>query len=231
MLKWFDELSEFVRPGAAVAAIALIAVLGACYPGDISGIEETDVVLTVHSGNDFSTYSTYAMPDTVMDVCENADDPECENALDIDHSYDAEILAQIAARMQGYGYQRVPIEAVDENNLPDVFLLVSVSATERTSTTIWWPWWGWGGWWPGWGPGWGPGYPVASVTRWNQGTLEMTMIDPGDTVPDQEIFNVQWDATLSGVLSSANNPIDTNRIDRGIQQAFDQSPYLDTNAN
>jgi len=229
MLKWFDGLFRFTWPQAAVAAIALSAGLGACYPGDISSVEETDVVLTVHSQNDFSAFSTYAMPDTVVDVCENADDPECEDALDIDHGYDDEILAQIAARMQGYGYQRVPIDEVDANNLPDLFLIVSVSATERTTTTVWWPWWGWGGWWPGWGPGWGPGYPGVSVTRWNQGTLEMTLIDPKDTDPDQEIFNIQWDATLSGVLSRADAPIDTNRIDRGIQQAFDQSTYLNTN--
>jgi hypothetical protein len=226
MQKQFVRRRALTGPGVGLVAVALILALGACYPGDISGIEETDVVLTVHSGNDFSAYNTYAMPDTVVDVCENADDPECDNALDIDHSYDSEILEQIAARMQGYGYQRVPIDEVDENNLPDVFLLVSVSATERTSATVWWPWWGWGGWWPGWGPGWGPS---VSVTRWNQGTLEITMIDPEDTDLEQEIFNVQWDATLSGVLSSAGAPIDTNRIDRGIQQAFDQSTYLGTN--
>ena len=226
MQKQFAGLRALTGPGMGLAAVALILALGACYPGDISGIEETDTVLTVHSGNDFSVYNTYAMPDTVVDVCQNADDPECENALDIDHSYDSEILAQIAARMQGYGYQRVPIEEVDENNLPDVFLLVTVSATERTSTTVWWPWWGWGGWWPGWGPGWGP---AVSVTRWNQGTLEITMIDPEDTDIGNKIFNVQWDANLSGVLSSAGAPIDTNRIDRGIQQAFDQSSYLKTN--
>jgi len=229
MQKWFSGPRVLAGPGSVFAAVALIVALGACYPGDISGLAETDVVLTVHSGNDFSVYNTYAMPDTVVDVCENVDDPECENALDIDHSYDQQILAQIAARMQGYGYQRVPINEVDENNLPDVFVIVSVSATERTSTTVWYPWWGWGGWWPGWGPGWGPGYPAVSVTRWNQGTLQVTMIDPTDTDPDQQIFNVQWDATLSGVLSSAGAPIDTNRIDRGIQQAFDQSTYLNTN--
>ena len=57
----------------------------------------------------------------------------------------------------------------------------------------------------------------------------MTLIDPTDTDPDQEIFNVQWDAILSGVLSRAEAPIDTDRIDRGIQQAFDQSAYLGTN--
>ena len=55
------------------------------------------------------------------------------------------------------------------------------------------------------------------------------MIDPTDTDIENKIFNVQWDATLSGVLSSANAPIDTNRIDRGLQQAFDQSTYLKTN--
>ena len=66
------------------------------------------------------------------------------------------------------------------------------------------------------------------MTRWNQGTLEMTMIDPTDTDIENKIFNVQWDATLSGVLSSANAPIDTDRIDRGIEQAFEQSTYLDT---
>lgn len=229
MQKWFNGPRTLAGPGSLFAAVALIVALGACYPGDISSVEETDVVLTIHSGNDFSAYDTYAMPDTVVDVCENADDPECDNALDIDHSYDSEILAQIAARMQGYGYQRVPIDEVDESNLPDVFLIVTVSATRRTTATVWWPWWGWGGWWPGWGPGWGPGYPGVSVTQWDQGTLEMTMIDPTDTDPDNEIFNVQWDAILSGVLSRASGPIDTNRIDRGIQQAFDQSSYLQTN--
>lgn len=228
MQKRFDGLRTLTGHGAVLSAVALILAFGACYPGDISSVEETDVVLTIHSGNDFSGYNTYAMPDTVIDVCQNADDPECENALDIDHSYDDQILAQVASRMQGYGYQRVPIDQVDENNLPDVFMILTVSATERTSATVWWPWWGWGGWWPGWGPGWGPGYPSVSVTRWNQGTLEMTMIDPTDTDPDQQIFNVQWDATLSGVLSRTDSPIDTNRIDRGIQQAFDQSTYLDT---
>ena len=228
MQKWFEGPRTLTEHGGVLSAVALILAFGACYPGDISSVEETDIVLTIHSGNDFSAYNTYAMPDTVIDVCENADDPECDNALDIDHSYDAQILAQIADRMQGYGYHRVPIDEVDENNLPDVFMIVTVSANERTSATVWWPWWGWGGWWPGWGPGWGPGYPAVSVTHWNQGTLEMTMIDPTDTDPDQQIFNVQWDATLSGVLSRADSPIDTNRIGRGIQQAFDQSTYLDT---
>jgi hypothetical protein len=230
MHNWFGGRHVPTASGSWLTAAALILALGACYPGDISSVEETDIVVTTHSGNDFSAYGTYAMPDTVVDVCADADDPECDNALDIDHSYDAEILAQVAARMQGYGWERIPIEQVDQNNLPDLFMLVSVSAVERTSATVWWPWWGWGGWWPGWGPGWGPGYPPAvSVTRWNQGTLEMTLIDPLDTDPGQEVFNIQWDGILSGVLSKASGPINTDRVDRGIQQAFDQSTYLNIN--
>jgi len=56
-----------------------------------------------------------------------------------------------------------------------------------------------------------------------------TWIDPLATDPDREIFDIQWDGILSGVLSRSGGPIDTDRIDRGIQQAFDQSPYLNTN--
>ena len=229
MRKWFAMPRNSIGPAVGFASVALIFALGACYPGDISSVEETDVVLTIHNGNDFSGFSTYAMPDTVVDVCENSDDPECESALDVDHSYDDQILAQIAARMQGYGYQRIPIEQVDENNLPDLIMLVTVSATERTSASVWWPWWGWGGWWPGWGPGWGPGYPVVSVTQWDQGTLEMSLIDPTDVEVGDQVFNVQWDGILTGVMSTRNGPINTDRIDRGIQQAFDQSTYLNTN--
>jgi hypothetical protein len=230
---WLQGIRNLVMP--CLAGASALATLGGCYPGDITSIEETDVVLTVHEDTDFSQYVTYAMPDTVIDVCENADDPECENALDIDHSYDGEILDQIAVRMEGYGYQRVPIDEVNENNLPDLFATVFVFANERTAYTFypWWGWWGWGGWWPGWGPGWGPGYPGGgvSVTRWNQGTLEIDLIDPEDTIPEEEIFNLQWTATLSGVLSRSEAPINTDRIHRAIQQAFDQSEYLDRNGN
>ena len=98
MQKQFVRRRALTGPGVGLVAVALILALGACYPGDISGIEETDVVLTVHSGNDFSAYNTYAMPDTVVDVCENAEDPECDNALHIDHSYDS---AHAAARSVG----------------------------------------------------------------------------------------------------------------------------------
>jgi len=233
MQKRFTVLRTRTRVRLEFVAFALVLALGACYPDEITSADETDVVLTTHGTDDFSAYSTYAMPDTVIDVCENADDPECDDALDVDHSYDAQILSQIAVRMQGYGYTRVPIDQVDGANLPDVFVLVSVFATERTAYTYypWWPWWGWGGYWPpGWGPGWGPGYGGSvTVTKWDQGTLEIDMIDPEDTDVEQEIFNVQWAATMSGVLNKTG--FDTARIDRAIQQAFDQSPYLGGNAN
>ena len=72
-------------------------------------------------------------------------------------------------------------------------------------------------------------FPIALLGIRDQGTLEMTLIDPEDTDPEQEVFNVQWDGILTGVLSTREGPIDTGRIDRGIQQAFDQSSYLNTN--
>ena len=84
MQKWFKGPRMLTGPGGLFTAVALILTLGACYPGDISSVEETDVVLTIHNGNDFSGFSTYAMPDTIVDVCTNVDDPECEDAIDIE---------------------------------------------------------------------------------------------------------------------------------------------------
>ena len=107
MQKWFKGPRMLTGPGGLFAAVALIVALGACYPGDISSVEETDVVLTIHSGNDFSGFNTYAMPDTIVDVCTNVDDPECENAIDIDHSYDDQILAQVKEAYQRAEAQRL----------------------------------------------------------------------------------------------------------------------------
>ena len=61
MQKWFVGPRVLTGPGSMLAAVALIVTLGACYPGDISGLDETDVVLTVHSGNVISNLATASL--------------------------------------------------------------------------------------------------------------------------------------------------------------------------
>ena len=101
----------------------------------------------------------------------------------------------------------------------------------------WWgyPGWGWGGW-PGWGyPGypWYPGY--ISYYSYKEGTIVLEMVDgdsfrniadwveqPNDDVPD---LVIRWLASIDGYISS-NADYNAERAQRGIDEAFEQSPYL-----
>jgi len=91
-----------------------------------------------------------------------------------------------------------------------------------TNTTIyyWYDYWCW--YYPyycGWGWGWG--YP--SVSSYTTGTLLMTLVADGDDYV--EPFRV-WSAAANGLLSGAYN---TDRVLKTIDQAFEQSPYLNIN--
>ncbi len=91
-----------------------------------------------------------------------------------------------------------------------------------TNTTIyyWYDYWCW--YYPyycGWGWGWG--YP--SVSSYTTGTLLMTLVADGDDYV--EPFRV-WSSAANGLLSGAYN---TDRVLKTIDQAFEQSPYLNIN--
>jgi len=102
---------------------------------------------------------------------------------------------------------------------------------------VWYPGWGYWGWWPGWGywpgygPGWGWGYPgyVGRVT-YETGTVFVDMIDPNDPAPAVEPpeIPVVWTGALRGILSGGAATAATRIVD-GLNQAFDQSPYLGRN--
>ncbi|MCH7475323.1 MAG: DUF4136 domain-containing protein, partial [Gemmatimonadetes bacterium] len=119
-------------------------------------------------------------------------------------------------------------EADPTNNTPDVVFLVGAWAVTNTNAYIGYPWWDWWGWYPGWGccgPGYGWGYPSAPVVvRYDTATLVITMVDPNRAAVDE--IPVVWVAGMNGVLGSGGTTI---RITDGIDQAFDQSPYLRTN--
>ena len=92
-----------------------------------------------------------------------------------------------------------------------------------------WPGYGWG--WPGYG--WGGGY--VSYYSYKEGTLMLEMIDgdsyratldwiitPSNDIPD---LMIRWMAGIDGYLSS-NEEYNAGRAKRGIDEAFEQSPYI-----
>lgn len=216
-----------VRGWGAAALVALSAgILVGCYPGEITGVADLDLVATHYDEEyDFSSNRTWAMPDSIVHVC---DVVEISGCVDLDRDLDDEILAKVATEMAALGYTRIDEGSIGPGNVPDVVVLVSALGVRTTVIYNWWPGWGWWGGWgwcPGcWGPGWGWGYPPAiGVSSYNTGTLVVTMVDPeAEPKEDQQIVT-PWNGALDGLLTSSPT---AQRINDGLTQMFKQSEYL-----
>jgi len=184
-------------------------VMGSCYPNGPEYYEETDLVFTKYEEEyDFSVKGTYTMPDRIVKITGDlgeGNDPEF-----VKEPYNTQIIQMIASNMSDLGWARV-----DDPNEADLSLLPA----SWTNTTIyyWYDYWCW--YYPyycGWGWGWG--YP--QVSSYTTGTLVMILMDNHE--PAIEPWNV-WTGAVNGLLSGSYN---TSRIRNGIDQAFEQSPYL-----
>ncbi len=218
------------RWSALPALAGALLLLVSCYPDNPTSVTDLDIVITTHDDTvSFSSFRTYAVLDSVVhiDLEDNAND----SLLSRDN--DALILARVRAGIEGMGY----VEEMDPlNNTPDVLLLVGALAVTKDAyfTYSWWPWFGWG-YSPGYpccGPGYGWGFPWAPVrtVRYAVGTLLITMMDPSRPDNGVDTAPVLWVAAINGLLEDSTSGIVT-RITNLIGQAFDQSPYLNPNAN
>lgn len=197
-------------------ALASILAFGACYPGDQLTVEEADVVVTIFDeGTDFAAYSTYAMPDSIIHLLP-------PSGIDnISRSLDAEILAAVESNMLKLGFteEAVPTDA-------DVLMLVAATARQEVGYSGY----GWGSYWgwyypypPSWGWGWYPWYGGGStVYTYRVGTLFIQMLDPARADSTLEKVPTVWVGALNGIADGAVE----QRIVDGIDQAFEQSPYL-----
>ena len=211
-----------------LALLGLMVSVAGCYPGEgATNVQDLDVVLTIHDEDaDFASYRTFAMPDTVLHIVGEGED---SNVIELPRTFDDLILDLVTSNMASLGYIREPDP---ENNAADLILLVGAVGVERT--TYWygggcywycWGWWpGWGGY-PGYGPGWGWGYPpYVGSTKFEQGAILLTLIDPNGDTGENEVVPVIWGAGTSGLLSGSGSG--GTRITNAINQAFAQSPYL-----
>jgi hypothetical protein len=203
-----------------------LTMLQGCYPDDSLSAEETDVVLsTFNDSVDFTTLSSYFMNDTVYVL---GDDEKKEPVKNSDL-----ILSTIATNMAASGYTRITDEAQGK---PDVVVLVGAFTSTTVSIGWWYPYypgWGWGGY-PGWGwgggggyypPGYYPPYPTYSSYTTGSVVFDMTNPDDYDVINGDTLARVYWNAGIQGVLNGGNAD---NRIKKGINQAFTQSPEIKT---
>ena len=213
-----------------------LLLLVSCYPGEVTSIQQLDVVITAHDDTvTFTSFATYALLDSVVHIDpDSLVDPDAPAATEdslLSRDNDALILAEIRAGIEGMGYVE---ELNPATNTPDILLLVGAWAASNTAyfSYGWWPYYGWYPYYPCcYGPGYGWGYPSGGVgsVSYSTGTLVITMLDPDRPDPeDDDNAPVLWVAGINGLLEGSAAGL-TARITNLIDQAFDQSPYLSAN--
>ncbi|MEK6477258.1 DUF4136 domain-containing protein [Catalinimonas sp. 4WD22] len=209
----------------------------ACYPEGPEYVEDLDVVYTNYDPEfAFSAQNTFAVPDSIILISEQNfvvvdgdDTPEI-----VDPVYADVILEQLRENMVESGWTETEIE--DD---PDVILLLSVTRTTNLYYNYdlrYWDWWypgsyaGLGWYYPNYFPGYyrgiNPtfGYSPGYVSGYRSGSLLIQMTQPANTGVNDNV-PVVWMGVVNGLLEGSPNNIN-NRLQLTINQAFDQSPYL-----
>jgi hypothetical protein len=190
--------------------LSIIVLLGSCYPDGAEYYSDLDIVYTDYDDQfDFVSKGVYSIPDKIVKIeGELADGEEPEY---VKEPYNTQMLQKMENNMTALGWTKTE----DPANA-DLVLFPAV----WTNTTIyyWYDYWCW--YYPYY-CGWGWGYP--SVSSYTTGTLLMTLTADGDDYIEPSQV---WTAAVNGLLSGS---YDVSRVNKAIDQAFTQSPYLKTN--
>lgn len=196
-----------------------VAIGAACYPGDVTSISELDAVVTVRNPDfTFSSSLTFAMPDTIIQINEGDD-----GAIDIDRGNDAEILARVRTNLLALGWNELDANAIQGGAIPDLAIGNLVMARENTQWWVsyppgcWYPYWCWGWYWP----------PVIGSTSYDAGSYFVVAVDASSlsSIGALDSLEGAWGGAMNGVLSSSTTS-NVTRLLQGIDQMFEQSPYL-----
>lgn len=184
-------------------------------------VEETDVVLTIEDeGRDYAKLKTYALTDEVYDLCEVAgeDNPlggggGIDDCYNVSHRLDEDVLDAIERNMDDRGFTRV-----DREDTPDVVVVVGSVARDNWYYSYGWGWcdpyYYYSCWYP----------PVSYLYNLPKATFIVNMFaakeDTGDGAKSA------WFAALSGLYETSSDVSGKDRVERAVDKAFNQSPYL-----
>jgi hypothetical protein len=235
-----------IRSWAITGALALVISLfmTACYEyHDDTYLDELDITLTYYDTNyNFQQKTTFAIRDSVGIISDYLSNSEIANFYKPGNGND-DIKALVRSNLLALGYTEV---ADDENY--DLGVNLVIAAVENTEYYYYGWWYGyygyygwyWGGWYPYYGYPWYPvsytyqkgallmeladGESIRAYREWaedkTQGEIENA--DP-DEVPD---ISFVWQSVVSGIAGT-EKAYNKERTERGINEAFEQSPYLD----
>ena len=205
------------RSTFGIACLAVVTV--ACYPGrSVDNTSEFVSVTTLYDqAAPFEAVKKYALPDTVLYV------PKKENE-EVPAATQTAILSAIRTNLNALGWT----EVTNARATPvDVYVVAAVTST----TYVGWvyDYWGYWGWYPYWPLSYGPSTnwyypPYWYAYSYTTGTVVLGMIDGRPAASNGQRAPLVWSAGVNGVLDDAATNI--TLATAGINQAFQQSPYL-----
>jgi hypothetical protein len=240
----FINMSK-LRLWSLLSGMAVITFfIASCYEyHDDTYLDELDITLTYYDTTaNFQNYNTFAIRDSVGIISDYLSDSEID-AFYRPNGGNDQIKSLVRQYMIDLGYTEV---SSDENFDLGVNLVVAaVENTEYYYYGWWYGYYGYYGWYyDGWYPYYGyPWYPVSYT--YQKGALLMELAD-GESIREYrewadgktqgEIENADpdevppvkfvWQSVVSGIAGSEKS-YNQERTERGIKEAFDQSPYLD----
>jgi hypothetical protein len=204
--------------------LALIfgASFSSCEQEGAEYIDELDTIVTRYDDSfDFTTVNTYVMPDTIIYV------PEVSIKSDSREEFDRAILQQVAQNFENLGYVRLE-EGESESVDPDVIVTLTIMENDVYAVYPYpwynyWAWYDWGYWGYPWiGADHSPYYPAYwGVYAYSTGTLVLDMMQPVQIEQETRV-PVVWNGLFNGIASYGLD----DRMLEGIDQMFEQSPYL-----
>ena len=206
---------NLIRAGLFSALIfSSLVLLQACFPNGPEDIEEFDIVGTFYDENvNFSSYKTYAMPDSIAHI----DNGGVQGSTSRD--YDALVLSQVAANMNAVGYTRV-----DDPDQADMIITVAISKSGYDLGNNY-----------DYGEYYGPSYDYGSGEYaggseydLETGTVIMNLSDHNqDGGSDTKAM---WLGLINGIAEQSYTNT-SRRLIELINRSFAQSPYLGTSPN
>ena len=212
-----------------LATLLLAASMQSCYPEGPEYTSDMDIAMTTYDTSaNFSNYSTYALPDTVIYFDNNS------KAV-LGAKFDSLILRLIEEEFNALGYTKV---TPSETTSPATVVTVSAYSQDNYGyyANNWYDYWGWY-----WGSLW-PGYTFSPFYDWDpygygyyaykDGAIVIDMIDntkfyKGEGSKSRSL-NILWKGVVNGIISGSSAQLEA-RIANEIEQCFNQSPYLDIN--
>ena len=187
---------------------------------DIDELDAKFYVLTNYDSEaDFSQYTSVYVVDSIAIISGDNNDPDR-----VDDDYATAVLQELNDQLSLAGYTLTTNK--DEADL------VMTSALIKSTYIGYYPgyWWGYPGYWdPGyWGyPGYDYYYPsYGYYYTYDSGTLIFELLDLKNTDDVNMTIPVPWSVSMGDVFYVLNPK---NEAVEGIQQAFDQSPYINKN--